>query len=124
MAHCHGNSGGYLELFADMGIDALDPLEPAPYGDNILSDAKKRVGEKMLLQGNIPSQVFGIESFDPDEVYEMTKAAISQGAEGGGFTLRTTGSAYVGNGKTNAQKAHSIKCGLAIIKAWRENCEY
>lgn len=124
MAHCHGNSGGYLELFADMGIDALDPLEPAPYGDNNLSDAKKRVGNRMLLQGNIPSQVFGIEDFDPDEVYEMTKTAISQGAVGGGFTLRTTGSAYVGNGKTRAQKAHSIKCGHAIIKAWRENRMY
>jgi hypothetical protein len=119
-AHCHGNSGGYLELFADMGLDAVDPLEPPPYGDNNLALAKRQVGGRMLLSGNIPSQVFYLESFKVGDVRELVRRAIAEGAPGGGFTLRTTGSAHIGNGKNRAQKAKAIQCGLAMIEAWRE----
>lgn len=45
------------------------------------------------------------------------RRAIAEGAPGGGFTLRTTGSAHIGNGKNRAQKAKSIQCGLAMIEA-------
>ena len=48
-AHCHGNSGEYLELFADMGIDSIEPLEPVPYADNDLEKAKRQVGKRMVL---------------------------------------------------------------------------
>lgn len=119
-AHCHGNSGGFLERFADMGIDALDPLEPSPYGDNLLADVKRRVGRRMLLCGNIPSQIFYLDATTPETICGLVKQAIEEGAPGGGFTLRATGSAYVGNGKTRAQKIKSIECGLAMIDAWRE----
>ncbi len=122
-AHCHGNCGKFLEHFADMGIDAIDPLEPPPYGDNNLSQVKKSVGGRMLLAGNIPSQAFVLDSFKPEDVFILVKKAIEDGALGGGFTLRTTGSAYVGNGKTAAQRTKSIACGLAMIKAWRELCK-
>ncbi len=119
-AHCHGNSGGFLERFADMGIDAVDPLEPPPYGDNDLAAAKRQVGGHMLLCGNIPSQVFYLDSFAPGDVRNLVRQAIETGAPGGGFTLRTTGSANVGNGKNRAQKIKAIACGLEMIAAWRE----
>jgi hypothetical protein len=119
-AHCHGNSGGYLELFAEMGLDAVDPLEPPPYGDNNLALAKRQVGGQMLLCGNIPSQVFYLDVFKPGDVRELVRRAIEEGAPGGGFSLRTTGSAHIGNGKSRAQKAKAIQCGLAMIDAWRE----
>lgn len=123
-AHCHGNSGAFLERFADMGIDAVDPLEPPPYGDNNLVEAKQRVGRRMLLCGNIPSQLFSMESVNMKDIRDWVKKAIEEGAPGGGFTLRTTGSAHVGNGKTRAQKIKSIQCGLAMIEAWREFGSY
>lgn len=119
-AHCHGNSSKFLEHFADMGIDGVDPVEPPPYGDNILTDVKNRVGKRMLIAGNIPSQAFPLDSFEVSDVRQLVKDAISQGAPGGGFTLRTTGSAHVGHGKTYAQRIKSINCGLAMIEAWRE----
>ncbi len=119
-AHCHGNSGGFLERFAEMGLDAVDPLEPPPYGDNDLALAKRQVGGRMLLCGNIPSQAFYLESFRPGDVRDLVRRAIGEGAPGGGFTLRTTGSAHIGNGKNRAQKAKAIQCGLAMIEAWRE----
>jgi hypothetical protein len=103
-----------------MGLDALDPLEPPPFGDNDLARAKRQVGRRMLLCGNIPSQAFYLDSFKVDDVRDLVRRAIDAGAPGGGFTLRTTGSAHIGNGKNRAQKAKSIQCGLAMIEAWRE----
>ena len=122
-AHCHGNSGEFLELFADMGIDAVEPLEPAPYGDNILTEAKKTVGTRMMLSGNIVTQPFCFDDFKPEDVRSMVKQAIEDGAPGGGFTLKTTGGA-VGNGKTREQAIKGIECNLALIDAWREFSSY
>lgn len=119
-AHSHGKTGEYLELFADMGVDAVEPLEPPPYGDNRLAEAKRRVGKRMVLCGNVPSQAFALDSFEVGDVRDMVKQAIEEGAPGGGFFLRTTGSAHVGNGKTRGQRIKAIQCGLAMIEAWRE----
>ena len=118
-AHCHGNSGEFLELFADMGVDAVEPLEPPPYGDNILATAKQQVGKRMLLCGNVVSQAFYLDSFKVEDVRDLVKSAIADGAVGGGFSLKTTGGA-VGNGKTREQCIKSIDCNLALIDAWRE----
>lgn len=118
-AHCHGNSGEFLELFADMGIDAVEPLEPPPYGDNILAKAKKLVGKRMLLCGNVVSQEFCLDSFRVEDVRDLVKKAIADGAAGGGFSLKTTGGA-AGNGKTREQCIKDIDGNLALIDAWRE----
>lgn len=123
-AHSHGNTAKFLERFADMGIDVLDPLEPPPYADNDLADAKRRVGDRMVLTGNIPSQAFALDSFQVESTRDMVKRAIGDGAPGGGFFLRTTGSAYVGSGKTREQRIKSIQCGLAMIDAWRQFGSY
>ncbi len=122
-AHCHGNSGEYLELFSDMGIDAIEPIEPPPYADNNLVKAKKAVGNRMLLSGNIPSQAFYLDSFKVEDVRELVRAAIEVGAPGGGFSLKTTGGA-VGNGKTREQGIKSLDCARAMIDAWREFGNY
>ena len=113
-AHCHGNSGQFLELFADMGIDSVEPLEPAPFGDNVLKEAKKKVGRRMLLSGNVVSQIF--YTCSRDEVREMVRRAIDDGAPGGGFTLRMTGGG-VGNGKTREQAIRSIERAIDYIEA-------
>lgn len=87
--HCHGNAMEYLERFVEIGIDGIEPCEPPPQGDVVLRDAKKRVGDRMLLCGNIPSQNFKFTH--PDETEELVRQAIEDAAEGGGFILRTTG---------------------------------
>ncbi|MDD5676633.1 MAG: uroporphyrinogen decarboxylase family protein [Kiritimatiellae bacterium] len=118
-AHCHGNSGEFLELFADMGVDAVEPLEPPPYGDNIIVKAKQQVGKRMLLSGNVVSQDFHLDSFKVADVRDLVKKAVAAGAPGGGFSLKTTGGA-AGNGKTKEQCIKDIDCNLALIDAWRE----
>ena len=87
--HCHGNAMEYLQRFVEIGIDGIEPCEPPPQGDVVLADAKKLVGDRMLLCGNIPSPQF--QFLHPDETEELVKQAIRDGAPGGGFILRTTG---------------------------------
>jgi len=88
-SHCHGNSMGYLEHMCEMGIDATEPLEPPPFGDVDLAEAKRRVGDRMMLSGNVASQFF--TTMSRDEVRASVRKAIREGAPGGGFSLRTTG---------------------------------
>jgi len=87
--HCHGKIMGYLQRFVEIGIDGVEPCEPPPQGDVLLGEAKRLVGDRMLLCGNIPSPQF--QFLHPDETEELVKQAIRAAAPGGGFILRTTG---------------------------------
>jgi hypothetical protein len=89
-AHCHGRCMRFLERFADMGIDAVEPLEHAPGGDVDLAEAKRRVGDRMLLSGNVASERF--VRMTALEVRQEVRQAIAAGAPGGGYTLHTSGS--------------------------------
>jgi hypothetical protein len=88
-SHSHGRCMGYLETMVEMGIDATEPLEPAPFGDIDLARAKRQAGDRMMLSGNVPSQFFN--RISRDEVRSSVRRSISEGAPGGGFSLRTTG---------------------------------
>lgn len=91
-AHCHGACFQQLEKLAALGVDSIEPLEPPPYGDTDLAEAKRRVGDRMLLSGNITSQDF--LRLRPEEVREKVRAAVKAAAAGGGFTLCLTGHAF------------------------------
>ena len=79
-------------------LDATEPLEPTPFGDVQLAQAKRIAGDRMLLSGNIPSNTFSL--VERAEVRQRVRRAIREAAAGGGFTLRTTG----GNASTNSAK--------------------
>jgi hypothetical protein len=54
--HCHGKVKTVLGKFLDIGIDALEPMEPPPQGDICLADALERVQGRMCLLGYIQDQ--------------------------------------------------------------------
>ena len=87
--HCHGKAMAYLKRFCDMGLDGTEPCEPSPQADVDLKEAKRLVGDRMLLCGNIPSPQF--QTMHPSETRARVKQAIKDAAPGGGFILRTTG---------------------------------
>ncbi|HOF89314.1 MAG TPA: uroporphyrinogen decarboxylase family protein [Armatimonadota bacterium] len=107
-AHCHGRCMGFLERFAEVGITAVEPLEIPPTGDCDLAEAKRRVGDRLLLSGNIPTERF--VTMTPAEVRDMVKAAIDAGAPGGGFTLAPS------NG-------HGLQCTDEELARTIANCE-
>jgi len=83
--HGHGRVGWFLESFARTGTDSLNVLEPPPLGDVVLADAKRRVGGRMCLVGNIQYQE--LVAATEAGVDALVRGAIRQGSPGGGFIL-------------------------------------
>lgn len=90
--HSHGRVNAFLERFVDIGADGLNVLEPPPLGDTRLADAKRRVGDRLCLIGNI--QYDDIARGTPDTVERLVREAIQDGAPGGGFILSPCASPY------------------------------
>ncbi|MHB1318486.1 MAG: hypothetical protein ACYCYF_07715 [Anaerolineae bacterium] len=80
--HCHGRIGAVLDAIAEMGPDALDPIEPPPQGDVSLGDVRKRYGRQMVLFGNL--EVSEIESLPTDQFRERVLRALAEGSAGSG----------------------------------------
>jgi len=83
--HCHGDMHPVLERFADMGVDCLNPIEPPPMGKLTLADAKRRVGDRMTLEGGI--EVGDFELGSPETVAAHVEEAMAMGKPGGRFIL-------------------------------------
>jgi len=72
--HYHGNLNAIFDQIVDMGIDLLDPIEPPPYGDIEIGEAKKRAKGKVVLVGNIPYQ--DMQFGTPEEIDRKVKTAV------------------------------------------------
>jgi hypothetical protein len=107
--HCHGRMGPVLEGFVDMHADALNPIEPPPMGDITLAEAKRRVGGRLALEGNI--QVGDFYRVTPEKMRAMVRQAIDEGAPGGGFVLCPTSSPW--NDATIDSR--TLDCWLAYV---------
>ena len=80
------------------------------------ADAKRRVGDRMLLSGNVVSQDF-LRMTDA-QVREQVRAAIRAGAPGGGFTLRCTGGTCgTGGMKTEEQAREGLRKAEVYLDA-------
>ena len=90
MIHCHGKLDAILEPIADIGADALEPIETLPTvtADVTMADVKRRVGDRLCLMGGI--QGGDLETLPPDELEERIRVTIEEGAPGGGFVLLPT----------------------------------
>lgn len=90
--HCHGPISALLEDFVELGANCLHPIEPPPLGDVIFADAKRRIGDRVCLEGNIQ---IGDLYHDPTEVVvAKVRATCEVGAPGGGFILCPTASPH------------------------------
>lgn len=92
IVHSHGKVGRFLEEFAGMGMDGLNVLEPPPLGDTDLASAKRRIGDRVCLIGNI--QYHDLAEGDATTVERLVASAISQAGQGGGFILSHCASPY------------------------------
>jgi len=73
--HICGNSAPILEMMADTGVDAVEPLDPL--GGVKLDDAKRKVGDRVCLKGGISTLTLlnGREEDIKKEVFECVEQA-------------------------------------------------
>lgn len=84
--HTCGSIGDRLELIAETGTDGIDTLDPPPLGDVDLADAKKRIGSRLFIKGNL-DPVNVLWRGTPDLVYRQALTCLSSAAAGGGYIL-------------------------------------
>lgn len=75
--HCHGKVGTLLESMMEMGVDSTDPVEPPSQGDVEFAQARRVVGDRMVLFGNI--EFVDMETRTPDQIEWLVRCAIEQG---------------------------------------------
>jgi len=84
--HTCGAIGDRLDLMAATGIDGVDTMDPPPLGNTELADAKKQIGDKLFLKGNIdPVNVLlngSVEDVRRDAIQKLEAAK-----QGGGYIL-------------------------------------
>jgi len=90
--HCHGNVNKVLEDIVETGVDGLHPVEPPPMGDTPLAEAKRRVGDRLCLVGNI--EMHDILTCAPEQIDAKVRETIEEAAPGGGFILSVSTGFY------------------------------
>ncbi len=91
--HCHGKVNQILEQMADTGPTALDPLEGPPHGDVDLADAKRRIGDRVCLVGNLDDMEF-IAAKSRQEIWDASIACIEAAGPSGYILGGTTAGIY------------------------------
>jgi len=77
--HCHGNVRSSLESVVARGADLFEPVEPPPDGDITFAEAKRLVGGRMTLAGNIEARL--LEYGSERDVEAACRAAFDGGKE-------------------------------------------
>ena len=91
ISHLHicGRSWKLVQIVAEeTDVDVMEPMEEPPGGDVDIAEAKRRVGSKLCIKGNINTFGFMLKA-TPDEVREKCKRLIDAAAADGGFVLST-----------------------------------
>jgi uroporphyrinogen decarboxylase len=91
--HNCGYAMPFLESYAAMGCRAFESLTPPPNADGDLAAAKRRVGEDLVLVGNL-DQINLLRVGSRDEIEQTTRATVEAGKPGGGFILSTADHIY------------------------------
>lgn len=91
LAHLHvcGRSWELVQIVAEeTDIDVMEPMEEPPGGNVDIAEAKRRIGNKLCIKGNINTFDFMLNA-TPDQVREKCRALIDAAAADGGFVLST-----------------------------------
>lgn len=92
--HNHGPVMKYLEMFADIGMDAADCFEAPPWGDCDLAEAKRVLQGRVCLVGNLDDMEV-IDKFDTATVCALARERVAL-AGPDGFVLGGTASGTYG----------------------------
>ncbi|MBE0697091.1 MAG: hypothetical protein IH586_09220, partial [Anaerolineaceae bacterium] len=90
--HSHGRLDLILDAIAATGCDGLDPIEPPPQGDLRLCQVRERVGEQMVLFGNLEAS--DLENLPAEDFRVKVREALAEGPGGRGFVLMPSACPY------------------------------
>ncbi len=92
--HSHGRLRLILDAIAATGCLGLDPIEPPPQGDMHLADVRERVGDQMVLFGNLEAS--DLENLPVEEFSLKIQRALVEGTAGSGrgFVLMASSCPY------------------------------
>lgn len=109
--HTCGGMMPFLERIVEMGPDAIETLTPpAMGGDVILSEVKRRVGDKVCLIGGFDQYNY-FNNCTPEETRAAVRRCFNDAGQGGGYILCTSDNYFIADPeliKTYADEAH--KC--------------
>jgi MtaA/CmuA family methyltransferase len=86
--HTCGRIGDRLELIMETGTDGIDTLDPPPLGNVELSDAKRRIGGRLFIKGNLDPVNVTLRG-SPGDVLAAARRCLKAAAHGGGYVLST-----------------------------------
>jgi hypothetical protein len=105
--HTCGAINDRLEMMIEAGVSGIECLDPPPLGNVELGEAKKRIGKKAFIKGNIDPvnvMLFG----DLESVKKDAAARIETGKKGGGYILSTACSIAPHTKRENIQVLSSL----------------
>lgn len=86
--HTCGKLGDRLELLAETGTQGVDTLDPPPLGNVDLAEAKRRIGGRLFIKGNMNSvELLACQS--KAAVVAHAADRLRAGKPGGGYILST-----------------------------------
>lgn len=83
----------FLETYLRLGCRALESFTPPPNADGDLGEAKRRIGDQIVLVGNL-DQIGKLRKGSRAEIERAVREALEAGAPGGGFILGTADHLY------------------------------
>jgi uroporphyrinogen-III decarboxylase len=86
--HTCGKLGDRLELLAETGTQGVDTLDPPPLGNVDLAEAKRRIGDRLFIKGNMNSIAL-LACRSKADVVAHAAERIRAGKPGGGYILST-----------------------------------
>jgi len=112
--HSHGRLRNILPIIAEIGPDALDPVEPPPQGDISLGEVRQKYGDILTLFGNI--EVSAIETLEPNEFEQLIRKTLDEvnACSGKGFVLMPTAAPY--GRHISANTLHNYETLVRLVK--------
>jgi hypothetical protein len=86
-----GKCSALLTDWARVGVDCISTLPPPPIGDVDLAAAKREIGDRVCLKGNVDLYQV-IMLMQPDQIREAVRGALEAASRGGRFILSTSDS--------------------------------
>ncbi|MBK8048449.1 MAG: hypothetical protein IPK16_15835 [Anaerolineales bacterium] len=86
--HTCGSIGDRLDLMVETMTEGIDTLDPPPLGNSDLATAKRQIGDKVFIKGNM-NAVELLQATTEAQVIAHATNRIEAGKPGGGYILST-----------------------------------